>query len=87
MDTVGETSFATPGDRELEITRTFDAPRQAVFDAFTVRGGSAVEGPAGVGGCRVRDRPATGRRLPVHLEESPRVRGRERWDVSRGLGV
>ena len=32
MDTVGETSFATPGDRELEITRTFDAPRQAVFD-------------------------------------------------------
>jgi uncharacterized protein YndB with AHSA1/START domain len=36
MDTVGETSFATPGDRELEITRTFDAPRQAVFDAFTV---------------------------------------------------
>ena len=36
MDTVGETSFATPGDLALEITRTFDAPRQTVFDAFTV---------------------------------------------------
>jgi hypothetical protein len=36
MDTVGETSFATPGDIPLEITRTFDAPRQKVFDAFSV---------------------------------------------------
>ena len=36
MDRVGETSFATSGDLALEITRTFDAPRQTVFDAFTV---------------------------------------------------
>jgi uncharacterized glyoxalase superfamily protein PhnB/uncharacterized protein YndB with AHSA1/START domain len=32
---IGETSFATPTDRELVITRTFDVPRQAVFDAWT----------------------------------------------------
>lgn len=36
MASFEETSFATPGDLTLEITRTFDAPRQAVFDAFTV---------------------------------------------------
>ncbi len=26
---------STPGDREIEVTRVFDAPRQLVFDAFT----------------------------------------------------
>jgi uncharacterized protein YndB with AHSA1/START domain len=36
MDAVGETSFETPGEWRLEIIRTFDAPRQAVFDAFTL---------------------------------------------------
>jgi hypothetical protein len=35
MDTVGETSFETPGDMALEITRKFDSPRQTVFDAVT----------------------------------------------------
>jgi uncharacterized protein YndB with AHSA1/START domain len=25
----------TPGDRDIVVTRTFDAPRQQVFDAFT----------------------------------------------------
>jgi uncharacterized protein YndB with AHSA1/START domain len=31
---VGATSFTTPSDHELEMTRVFDAPRELVFDAF-----------------------------------------------------
>ena len=27
--------LTTPSDRELEVRRDFDAPRQMVFDAFT----------------------------------------------------
>ena len=34
-DRVGETTFATPSDTEVEITRVFDAPRALVFDAWT----------------------------------------------------
>jgi len=30
-----QTSFSTPSDRELVITRTFDAPRSLVWAAFT----------------------------------------------------
>ena len=30
-----ETTYATPGDRELVITRTFDAPRALVWAVFT----------------------------------------------------
>src|SRR5687768_11910272 len=29
------TIIATPTDREVVVTRTFDAPRQLVFDAYT----------------------------------------------------
>ena len=32
---IGETSFATPTDRELVIARTFDSPRQVLFDTWT----------------------------------------------------
>jgi uncharacterized protein YndB with AHSA1/START domain len=32
---VGVTTFTTPSDREFAMTRTFDAPRRLVFDAFT----------------------------------------------------
>lgn len=28
-------NLTTPSDREITVTRTFDAPRQLVFDAFT----------------------------------------------------
>lgn len=31
----GVTSFTTPSDRELLMTRAFDAPRELVFDAWT----------------------------------------------------
>jgi uncharacterized protein YndB with AHSA1/START domain len=31
----GATTFTTPTDREIVITRTFDAPRELVFAAFT----------------------------------------------------
>ena len=34
-DRVGETTFATPTDTEIEVTRVFDAPRALVFDAWT----------------------------------------------------
>ena len=31
----GELQITTPGDREVRITRSFDAPRQLVWDAYT----------------------------------------------------
>jgi uncharacterized protein YndB with AHSA1/START domain len=34
-DKVGETTFATPSDTEIEITRAFDAPRAVVYEAWT----------------------------------------------------
>jgi uncharacterized protein YndB with AHSA1/START domain len=33
--TIGETTFTTVSDRELVISRVFDAPRELVFDALT----------------------------------------------------
>jgi len=35
MDTAEEVRIATPTDREVVVTRTFDAPRTLVFDAYT----------------------------------------------------
>ncbi len=32
---VGATTFTTPSDRELVMTRVFDAPRRLVFEAWT----------------------------------------------------
>lgn len=32
---IGETTFTTPSDREIVMTRVFDAPRAIVFDAYT----------------------------------------------------
>jgi uncharacterized protein YndB with AHSA1/START domain len=32
---VGETTLNTPSERELEITRVFDAPRELVWEAWT----------------------------------------------------
>lgn len=32
---IGVTTYATPTDREVLITRIFDAPRRIVFDAYT----------------------------------------------------
>jgi uncharacterized protein YndB with AHSA1/START domain len=32
---IGETTFTTPSDREIVMTRVFDAPRALVFDACT----------------------------------------------------
>ena len=32
---VGETTFTTPSDREIVMTREFDAPRDLVFEAHT----------------------------------------------------
>lgn len=34
-DRIGETIFTTPSDREIVMTRVIDAPREAVFDAWT----------------------------------------------------
>ena len=31
----GSTKVTTPGDRELTVTRVFDAPRRAVFEFWT----------------------------------------------------
>jgi uncharacterized protein YndB with AHSA1/START domain len=33
--TIGETTFTTPTDRMIEMTRLFDAPRELVFDVCT----------------------------------------------------
>ncbi len=35
MGRSGVTTYATPGDREIVITRVVDAPRRLVFDAWT----------------------------------------------------
>ena len=35
MDTTEDTKISTPTDREVVVTRTFDAPRTLVFDAYT----------------------------------------------------
>ena len=32
---IGATTFTTPSDREIVMTRVFDAPRRLVFDAWT----------------------------------------------------
>jgi uncharacterized protein YndB with AHSA1/START domain len=34
-DTVGKTTYTMPSDRELAMTRVFDAPRALVFEAWT----------------------------------------------------
>jgi uncharacterized protein YndB with AHSA1/START domain len=31
----GATTFTTPSDREIVMTRVFDAPRRLVFEAWT----------------------------------------------------
>ncbi len=33
--TIGETTFTLPSEREVVITRVFDAPRELLFDALT----------------------------------------------------
>ena len=35
MDTAADVQISTPTDREVVVTRTFDAPRTLVFDAYT----------------------------------------------------
>jgi len=35
VDQVGATTFTTPTDREVVVTRAFAAPREVVFDAWT----------------------------------------------------
>jgi len=35
MKDAGKLEITTPSDREIAMTRTFDAPRRLVFDAFT----------------------------------------------------
>jgi uncharacterized protein YndB with AHSA1/START domain len=34
-NSVGATTFTTPSDREIRMTRVFDAPRRLVFEAWT----------------------------------------------------
>jgi uncharacterized protein YndB with AHSA1/START domain len=35
MPNTGQLKITTPGDREIAMTRVFDAPRRLVYDAFT----------------------------------------------------
>lgn len=35
MKDTGKLKVTTPSDREIAMTRVFDAPRKLVFDAFT----------------------------------------------------
>ena len=60
MDTVGETSFGTPTDLELEVTRVFDAPREVVWAVWTTcEHLPAWSGPAGwdLASCEMDVRP------------------------------
>ena len=61
--------ISIPTDREIRITRDFDAPRQLVFDAFTkpelVR--RWLLGPPRLDHADMQTRPKRGGRLPVRL--------------------
>jgi uncharacterized protein YndB with AHSA1/START domain len=60
MDTVGETSFDALAERELEVTRTFEAPREVVWEAWTTcEHVPAWSGPAGweLASCEMDVRP------------------------------
>ena len=35
MKTMGSLTISTPTDREIAMTRVFDAPRKRVYDAYT----------------------------------------------------
>lgn len=35
MKTVGQLTVSTPSDREIRMTRVFDAPRELVYEAYT----------------------------------------------------
>jgi len=35
MTTIGKMTVTTPTDREMQVTRVFDAPRKLLFDAWT----------------------------------------------------
>jgi len=69
MNNPGNLKLTTRGDREIVITRVFDAPRKLVFDAFTkpelvkamaTRTGRLVN--AGL-----RDRFESGRQVPLRV--------------------
>lgn len=60
MDTVGETSFEAVGEREMEVTRVFDAASETIWTAWTTcEHVPAWSGPAGweLAGCEVDLRP------------------------------
>lgn len=53
---MGETTFTTPSDREIEVTRVFDAPQERVFEVWTTcEHVAAWSGPEGwdLAGCDV----------------------------------
>ena len=53
MKNAGTLQVTTPTDREIAMTRVFDAPRQLVFDAWTqARAAQALA--AGLGGWTMR---------------------------------
>jgi len=60
---------STPSDREIQVTRDFDAPRRLVFDAFTrpelVR--RWLLGPPGWTIAALRNRPSRRGCLPLCL--------------------
>jgi uncharacterized protein YndB with AHSA1/START domain len=66
MDTVGETSFDATSERDLEVTRTFDAPREVVWAAWTTcEHVPAWSGPEGweLASCEIDLRPGGGFRF------------------------
>lgn len=64
-------TVTTPTDREIVITRVFDAPRRLVFEAYTnpehLR--HWIIGPAGLDHARLRSRPPPGRGVALRLAQ------------------
>ena len=78
MKNIGKMTLDTPGDREIVLTREFDAPRQLVFDAYTKPEliATLAYGKAGPYHADMRDRLARGWRLPLRLAW-PRRKGND----------
>ncbi len=78
------TTFTTPSDREIVMTRVVDAPRQLVFEAWTNPEHLPhwMLGPRRLDHARLRDRSPPGRGVALRLAPFRRHRNGDAWRVS-----
>ena len=85
MKNTGTLKVTTPGDREIVMTRVFDAPRSLVFDALTKPEllKRWFVGPPGWSTGGLRDRSEGGRRLSLRVARPRRNRDGDGRRLSR----